>query len=51
MKQPDVVRRACHYWNYKWPEELWTGIMYFDGETITIEEFNAICKLFREIYE
>lgn len=25
----------------KWPRELWTGVMFFDGERITREEFEA----------
>jgi hypothetical protein len=37
----EIINEARNYFNGKWPEELWTGIMFFKGERITREEFEA----------
>lgn len=42
-----IIRRACYFYDYKFPKELWTGVLFFEGERITIEEFNEQAKLFR----
>lgn len=42
-----VVRRAAYWHDYKWPEQLSSGIMFFDGERITIEEFQEQVALFK----
>ena len=34
-----AIRSALSYHNYKWPKELWTGVMFYEGYKITIEEF------------
>lgn len=40
MRQ-EIIQKARAYFNQKWPEELWTGVMFFMGERITREEFEA----------
>jgi hypothetical protein len=42
-----IIRQACYCYNYKFPKELWTGILLFKGIDITIEEFNKQAKLFK----
>lgn len=42
-----TVRMACAYRDYKWPEELTSGVMFFDGQRVTIEAFQEQVKLFR----
>lgn len=41
MTRTEIIREAVAYWNWKWPDELWTGIMFFKGERITLGEFHA----------
>lgn len=43
-----ITRRACAHFNYHWPDQLTSGIMFFEGERITVEEFMEQVKLFRE---
>ena len=42
-----IIRRACAAFNYKWPEQLSSGIMFFEGQKITIEEFKEQVNLFK----
>lgn len=44
-----VIREACAHFKYKWPTQLTSGIMFYDGERITIEEFAAQVRLFKEL--
>jgi hypothetical protein len=44
-KHRECVKLAAYHCNYKWPKELFTGIMYFNGHRITVEEFQAWSKL------
>jgi hypothetical protein len=37
----DEIRRAVAYNDGKWPSQLWTGIMFFNGLRITKQEFIA----------
>lgn len=41
-----ALRGACHHHNYKWPSDLWTGVMFFQGHKITVEEFMECVNLF-----
>lgn len=42
-----IIREACNYYNWKFPEELWTGVLFYKGYKITIEEFNDQVKIFK----
>lgn len=42
-----VIRRACADNDYKWPEQLTSGVMFCEGERITIEEFMEQVRLFK----
>jgi hypothetical protein len=42
----EILRRAIAHYNYKWPKELTSGVMFFEGQRITIEEFKKECRLF-----
>lgn len=46
MKE-ETIKLACEYYNYKWPRELVSGVMYFNGQTITIDEFNKWARKFK----
>lgn len=39
------VKLACVYYN--WPKELWTGIMFFQGQKITSSDFNNWARNFK----
>lgn len=47
MTKELAIRLACYHFNYKFPKELFTGILFFEGYKIIIEEFQDCCKLFR----
>ncbi|HUM41585.1 MAG TPA: hypothetical protein PKI14_01390 [Fervidobacterium sp.] len=46
MDKTSAIRKALHDHDYKWPKDLWTGIMFYEGYRITIEEFNEQRRLF-----
>ena len=48
MNRLQTIRMACRYFNYKWPEQLSSGVMFYFGERITIEEFNKQANLFKK---
>ncbi len=41
MSKHEAIALACRDYNYKWPEELWTGVMFYKGFRITKDEFEA----------
>jgi hypothetical protein len=43
----EAVKSACYFYNYKWPKELWSGVMFFDGARITIQQFNTYAGMFK----
>lgn len=40
-----IVLRACAYFNWKWPKDLTSGIMFFEGKRITLIEFSYYINL------
>lgn len=42
-----IIRRAIAYSDYKWPAHLTSGIMLYEGERITVEEFMEQVRLFK----
>lgn len=42
-----LIRRCCSYFDYVWPKEIISGILFFEGTKITIEEFMKQARLFR----
>lgn len=42
-----LIRKCIYQNDYIFPKELFTGIMFFEGEKITIEEFNEQVAIFR----
>lgn len=44
MNEQQIIRRACVYYNYVWPKQLVSGVMFFEGTRITIEQFQAEAK-------
>jgi hypothetical protein len=36
------IRCAVVAWNYRWPEQLESGVMFYMGERITRAEFIAV---------
>ena len=47
MEKETAIRLACSYFNYKWPKQLTSGIMFYNGFRITIKEFNELAKDFK----
>lgn len=43
-----ILRRACRHHDWKWPESLTSGVMFFDGERITIEAFTAHVRIWKD---
>lgn len=48
MNKKDAIKLACAFYDYKWPTELCSGVMFYEGHKITLEEFNEWSKLFKE---
>jgi hypothetical protein len=42
-----IVRLACADRNYILPPHLTSGVMFYDGQRVTIEAFQEQAKLFR----
>lgn len=36
-----IIQEARKHHGDKWPESLWTGVMFFMGQRITKQEFEA----------
>lgn len=36
--------RACAHFDFKWPKNLISGVMYFEGTRITINDFVQFMK-------
>jgi hypothetical protein len=47
MSRIEAIKLACRHYDYKWPKELWSGVMLFEGYKITIQEFNNWAKNFK----
>jgi hypothetical protein len=41
MSRPQIMARCRMYWSGKWPENLTSGVMFYEGERITRAEFEA----------
>lgn len=41
MIKARLIKDARDYFKNEWPEQLWTGIMFFNGATITKAEFES----------
>jgi len=42
-----AIKRACRDNNYTWPDKLESGVMFYEGHRITIQEFYAWATGFR----
>ena len=42
-----IIARACEANNWKFPESLTSGVMFYEGEHITIHEFNEVVKFYK----
>lgn len=40
-----ILARACRSHDYEWPERLTSGIMFYNGDRITRDLFQAACVL------
>jgi len=47
MSKKVAIQMACAECDYRWPKQLTSGIMFYDGYRITIQEFNKWAKNFR----
>jgi hypothetical protein len=47
MTREQLIYRAIAYFNYEFPKELTSGILFFRGEKIYIKEFVDAVKLFK----
>jgi hypothetical protein len=45
----DNIYLACVWHEYRWPKELTSGVMFFNGQRITIKEFNEVAKEFSRV--
>lgn len=42
-----ALQLACYEHDYKWPDFLPSGVMWYDGHKITIDEFNEWSRKFK----
>lgn len=42
-----ILRRAIAEYDYKWPKQLTSGVMYYLGQRITVEEFKKEARLLK----
>jgi len=47
MDKTTIIKIVCAECGYRWPKELGSGVMFYDGHRITIAEFNAWAVNFR----
>lgn len=47
MTIDDAVKQACAHYDYNWPKELTSGVMFFNGHRITIQQFNKWARNFK----
>ena len=40
----DRIREAAAAWNYCWPTQLESGVMFYKGLRITRDEFESECR-------
>lgn len=45
LEKRQIIRQAVIDSNYKWPQQLDSGIMFYKGLRITIDEFNSEKRL------
>ena len=46
MSKEFAITLACAHFNYKWPKELTSGVMFYEGFRITVKEFNERARDF-----
>lgn len=47
MTKEEAIKLACAAYDYKWPVTLPSGVMFFEGHKITIDEFNKWARKFK----
>ena len=47
MSKKLAIQNACADYDYRWPKDLPSGVMFYYGEKITIDEFNSWACKFR----
>jgi hypothetical protein len=47
MTKDFAIKLACAYYNYKWPPRMTSGVMFYEGYKITIQEFNEFARNFK----
>lgn len=48
MTKEWAIKLACAAYDYRWPRHLSSGVMFYEGFRITIQEFNECKELFGE---
>lgn len=51
MNKECAIRQAVAEHDFKWPKQLWTGVMFWKGHRITTEEFNEQVNALRGSHE
>lgn len=49
MSKELAIKLACDTYNYKWPSNLTSDIMFYEGYNISINEFNAWANNFNTV--
>lgn len=47
INKSEAIKEATAYHNFKWPKELTSGVMFWCGYHITIDEFNHWARKFK----
>lgn len=47
MIKREAIKSACAEHGYKWPKYLTSGVMFYQGCKITVDEFNDWARKFK----
>lgn len=42
-----AIAELCSLYNYKWPKDIISGVMFYNGIKVTIDEFNEWANKFK----
>lgn len=46
-KRQRIIARACEANGWKFPKQLTSGVMFYEGQHITIHEFNEVVRFYK----
>lgn len=49
MNREQIIRECVIDHNFRWPRNLYSGVMFFNGERITIEDFIEAVDKYKKV--